>query len=204
MIGIYQIRNKENGNIYIGSSNNIEDRWKRHKTALKGNRHHNCYLQRAWNKYGKDYFVFETLVSMSEVDELPIVEQWFLDFLITEYNISKYTDAPTRGTEYSQEYKDKMSQTLMGREYKDEWRKSLSEARQGIVFTAEHRANLRKKHPCIAGEKHPGVKLTEAQVLEIRKLYATGEYSHNDLGKKYNVHRTNIYRIINRKTWKHI
>ena len=47
-------------------------------------------------------------------------------------------------------------------------------------------------------------KLSEDQVLEIRKLYKAGNYYQKDLGKMFCVDQTLISRIINRKRWKHI
>jgi hypothetical protein len=47
-------------------------------------------------------------------------------------------------------------------------------------------------------------KLTEIQVLDIRKLYKTGNYTQKELGKKYNVIHQAISNIINNKIWKYI
>lgn len=47
------------------------------------------------------------------------------------------------------------------------------------------------------------VKLTEAKVIEIRKLYAEG-YNQIQLGKMYGVARTLIGTIVRRETWKHV
>lgn len=84
MIGIYRIRNKVNGKCYYGSSKNIEKRWKRHKNDLKNN-NHNPLLQRAWNKYGENNFIFE-VVEECELNILLETEQKYLD-LLPEYNI---------------------------------------------------------------------------------------------------------------------
>jgi len=54
------------------------------------------------------------------------------------------------------------------------------------------------------GSKVGNSKLTESQVLEIRKLYATGDYYQKDLAKIFDVSRRLIGLIINRKNWKHI
>jgi group I intron endonuclease len=61
MIGIYCIKNILNNKIYIGSSVNIIDRWYTHKTRLRYNRHENKYLQKSWNKYGEQSFIFEVI-----------------------------------------------------------------------------------------------------------------------------------------------
>lgn len=56
--GIYCIENIINHKKYIGQSIDIYRRWNDHKNELNGNRHHNIYLQRAWNKYGSENFSF--------------------------------------------------------------------------------------------------------------------------------------------------
>jgi len=60
------------------------------------------------------------------------------------------------------------------------------------------------KPPCLKGSKVGNSKLTESQVLEIRKLYATGDYYQKDLAKIFNVGQTLISFIVNRKIWQHI
>jgi group I intron endonuclease len=57
--GLYKITNTINGNFYIGSTSNFNRRWYRHVLDLNKNRHDNQHLQRSWNKYGKDNFIFE-------------------------------------------------------------------------------------------------------------------------------------------------
>jgi len=54
------------------------------------------------------------------------------------------------------------------------------------------------------GEEHYRSKLIKEQVLEIRKLYITNEYTQTKLGKMFGVAPSNISNIINRKAWRHI
>jgi group I intron endonuclease len=78
MIGVYRIKNKINKKCYYGSSKNIEKRWKTHLNQLKNKKHVNSILQRAWNKYGEDNFIFE-VVEECEIENLFFVEQKYID-----------------------------------------------------------------------------------------------------------------------------
>ena len=87
--GIYKIVNIKNGKMYIGSSKNIKRRWSVHKSALKNNRHHSTYLQRAWNKYGKENFVYEVIKEIPNASDIELLneETNFVTTLKPEYNV---------------------------------------------------------------------------------------------------------------------
>lgn len=78
MIGIYRIKNLVNNKCYYGSSKDIEKRWRTHKNHLNGGKHHNIPLQRSWNKYGENNFVFELVEECDETFLLEL-EQKYLD-----------------------------------------------------------------------------------------------------------------------------
>lgn len=90
--GIYRIRNVVNGKLYIGSTKDFSYRKHCHFKLLKENKHHSIKLQRAYNKYGADKFVFEVIVKCP-VEYLLKVEQWFFDTSFPDYNISKTAKA---------------------------------------------------------------------------------------------------------------
>ena len=52
MCGVYMIKNKVNGKLYIGSSVDIQKRWINHRIYLRNNKHHSFQLQQDWNEYG--------------------------------------------------------------------------------------------------------------------------------------------------------
>ncbi len=62
--------------------------------------------------------------------------------------------------------------------------------------------NSSEKIPAV-GSKVGSSKLTEVQVLEIRKLGSKG-YGMRELGRIFNVDHKTISAIIKRKTWNHI
>jgi DNA invertase Pin-like site-specific DNA recombinase len=55
----------------------------------------------------------------------------------------------------------------------------------------------------LAGSKAGSAKLTEEQVIEIRRLAAEGA-SHGEISKKFPVGRSTITRIVNRQMWTHL
>jgi group I intron endonuclease len=98
--GIYAIRNKINGKLYIGSTINFKQRWQQHKSNLKNNRHHSQILQNAWNKYGEDAFEFCVVQEVLDIETLGAMEQSFLDTYESYkkengYNIQAVVDRTT-------------------------------------------------------------------------------------------------------------
>ena len=63
----------------------------------------------------------------------------------------------------------------------------------------ENSRDMRKKGRNKTGEEHPHHKLTNLEVLQIRKKYKTGKYTHKDLGIKFNVSQGHISDLINFK-----
>lgn len=53
------------------------------------------------------------------------------------------------------------------------------------------------------GIKHPKAKLTEADVMEIKRLVKLG-ISQTEVSQQYNLHKTTINRIILGKAWSHV
>ena len=87
---IYKIENIVNGKKYVGLTNNPQRRKTRHFGDLYNNIHDNPYLQKAYNKYGADAFIFEVLQSYdcSEQEIKEYEKEWIakLDTYHNGYN----------------------------------------------------------------------------------------------------------------------
>jgi len=68
-MGVFQIKNKLNNKIFIESSTMLDTVYNRHKTQLKFNMHPNEELQKEWNVFGEENFVFEVLGEIKQDDE---------------------------------------------------------------------------------------------------------------------------------------
>ena len=106
--GIYKITNTKTNKFYIGSSINIENRWRQHKYSLRNNKSSNKYFQNSWNLHGEIYFLFE-IIEICPKDKIIILsrEQFYIDTLQPLYNMQKIASS-SLGIKRSNEYKEKM------------------------------------------------------------------------------------------------
>lgn len=76
MQGIYSISCIQEDMIYIGSSVDIDRRWREHRRMLNSETHHCVALQEAWDAYGDESFTFEVI---ELCDNIILAEQYWLD-----------------------------------------------------------------------------------------------------------------------------
>ena len=118
IIGIYKIINKVNRKYYVGSSLNVKPRWRCHKSTLRRNIHRNDYLQRAWNRNGKENFNFILVEKLNEnttLEQLLTVEQKYLDIAKTERDKCYNLNFEATGSEWNEYSKQKLSKRYLGK-----------------------------------------------------------------------------------------
>ncbi|MDD2470089.1 MAG: GIY-YIG nuclease family protein [Bacilli bacterium] len=179
IIGVYQIKNLVNGKMYIGSSIDINSRWKEHIRDLNNNKHHSLHLQRAWNKYGESSFEFNVLEECNEDTTLER-EQYYLDKLESfkrdnGYNVSKSSSAPMMGRKHSKETKIKISEEVRSRDSSC-W---------------------------VRGEDKFNAKFKDEDIINIKRLIYEGNRTI-DIAKLYNVEGQTITQIKTGDRWNHI
>jgi len=149
--GIYKITCLVNNKYYIGSSSNLENRFKVHLRTLNNNKHKNPHLQSAWNLHSKENFIFEVL-EYTDKDNLLIREQFYMDILQSynrEYGFNNCIKAgrPTgykhteeskkimslkkKGVKQSKEVIEKRANQIRGNKHTDETKKKLSISKLG-------------------------------------------------------------------------
>ncbi len=78
VIGIYFIKCLINKYVYIGSTINTKERFQKHLSLLKHNKHPNNYLQNSYNKYGFENFKIG-IITICEQEELLKNEQFYIN-----------------------------------------------------------------------------------------------------------------------------
>jgi group I intron endonuclease len=124
--GVYKARCIPTNKIYIGSSENIAKRCRQHVSDLNAQRHRNIHLQRAWNLYGPDAFVF-SVVELTDVAVLRYREQYHLD----------------RSQAYDDRFGFNIAPGVDNRVVAPETGRRISAAKRGHVVTDETRSKLR-------------------------------------------------------------
>lgn len=162
--GVYRIINKYNNNCYIGSSNNLRQRYRSHLNRLTKNKNKCSILQRAFNKYGQDNFIFQVILCCDSKDRL-YYEQQLIDELKPRYNVYiQVNDSPLRtipmsnitkeklrmshqGIKLTERHKSNISQGLKGHKVSDKTKQKQSSARKGIKFKEEtlYKMSIAKK-----------------------------------------------------------
>lgn len=136
--GIYFIKNIITNKLYIGSSSNIVKRWDIHIKELDRNRHHNKYLQRAWNKYSDENFVFGVL-EICSINILLDREQYYLDTYKNLYNINPNASKPPSaiGRKVEQKTREKLRNVQLGRKHTAETKRRLSIIKKEVFVSGK-------------------------------------------------------------------
>jgi group I intron endonuclease len=145
--GIYSILHIQTGKIYVGSSCCIKSRIFYHISKLRHNKHDNCHLQNAWNKYGEKDFKFFVL-QLCQVSELSGLESLWMSLTACccrdyGYNL----DSIAIHKMHSEETKLKIANGNRGKIFSEERKRKISIAALGRKVpprTPEQRENHRR------------------------------------------------------------
>ena len=185
--GLYRIINKINEKFYIGSTNDFDVRWKRHSLKLEKNCHDNPHLQRAWNKYGKDNFIFK-IYALCDPINLLIEEQKELDIWVGNplcYNIRKDARCPvTPGEHRSEEIKLKISLAQKG---KPKWNDAQREWFRQLNLGRKHSQETIKKLKLRNHTPETKEKISKASKNQEWSLQRCKNISIGKLKNKHNI-----------------
>lgn len=148
MQGIYAIRHIESARTYVGSSVNIERRWRQHKSAFNRGDHPAAYLAHAFLKYGASAFEFSVL---EECENLTERENHWMALLKPAFNVAPVAGS-VLGIKRTEETRMKMADaqrgikrdcsSRIGLKLSEAHRSALSLAKKGKALSAEHKAKI--------------------------------------------------------------
>lgn len=169
MCGIYKITNMVNGKVYIGQTNDIYTRWRKHKYTYENPKENNQVIYRAMRKYGLENFSFEIILECEEW-ELNEWEIYFIEIYksyINRKDSNGYNQnkggGGVRGLKMSKETKEKMKKS----------KKNISK---------ETKQKMKENHADVSRGKHPNAKkvICENKVFDCARDCA--EYYNKNYG----------------------
>lgn len=139
--GVYAIRNKVNGKVYVGSGvRQVKYRGQCHRSELRHGIHGNYHLQQAWNHYGSDAFEF-LILEECPPEQCLVREQHWIDTLDATNQEKGYNICPVTGNcfgkQHTDEAKAKMSASRRGKKLSDAHKAAISEGLMGLKCRPE-------------------------------------------------------------------
>jgi len=199
-VGIYKIINIINNQYYVGSSTNISKRWKEHIRLLNLNKHHNDYLQHAWNKYGKDSFNF-IIVENTNSDSIKITEQKYLDIAKCDPEKSYNLNYDATGGEISKYSKEKIRQNKINYWKNLKKRKLLSDKlKEKILNDIEYRKKLSERTKLFFSKSENRKKASDNKKMFHSVPKNKKIWSQLNTGLKNPKADKNKYHFLNKKT----
>ena len=159
---VYKIECIADGRFYIGASINAHKRHLEHFNDLRKRKHHNIFLQRAFDKYGEDSFTYKVLEEFQEEELMWKREEELLEELSNTYNMMPGgirgprmygKDNPKYGKPITEQQRRLQSEAMSGENHPYFGKKR-----------PEHSELLRKNNPMhthsidFSGEKNPNAK----------------------------------------------
>lgn len=143
---VYQITNTITNEVYVGSTKRgFLWRKRRHLTALERGRHHNRHLQYAYEKYGRESFIFEIVEQVGDSSVLIDRETFWSKELGATYNIVKNIKSHI-GCSRTEETKRKISKSLRGRTISTEHKEAIRRSMVGKKHTKERSQKIGDAH----------------------------------------------------------
>lgn len=230
-VGIYEIVCTANGKKYIGQSNNIEKRWRQHRSTLNRNIRHNKYFQNAWNKYGESAFKF-IIIEECDTECLTEKEQENIDKYSSDelFNWGKCADNALRGTSrpldviekiraakmgdknpmygriFTKEHRERMTRHgeknhFYGKTHTEETREKISKALTGKKRGKATMEHVENNRKSQIRVKRLKSTLSEEDVITIRLRRQSGE-SYVDISEDYSLRPAHVGKICRHEIWK--
>lgn len=205
---IYKITNLLNNKIYIGQSIHPEKRWYEHQQHAK-NQDDKYPIHLAINKYGANNFSFEILEWTEDYDsEEKRLIHYFNSLVPCGYNIIEGGHSPIMIGECHP--RNTISNEDVLNVIKELKENKLSDKEIAIKYQVSDKVIADINHGYthkIKNEFYPirvkkgRQQLSEKQIIEIKDLLLSDQYSFSEIAKMYNTTKNNISQINNGRSF---
>jgi len=166
--GIYEIVNLFNGVRYVGSAVSFNKRWSQHRTDLRRGTHHSKYLQRSWNKYGPDQFLFRAIEIIESPNRQKLIDREQYHF--NQMAKDRFNVAPIAGSRLGVPQSE-AARAAMSRFHSQHWKDPENLARRAAAISAGYTAESRARKSADATARGDGARLKSPEAEAKRKTY---------------------------------
>lgn len=222
--GIYMIKQKSTGRIYIGQTgNSFIKRFWNHNWKLEHNIHDNKFLQNCWNKYGSEDFEFSVVEVIQDKSLLDYYEKYYIlkfDTLNNGFNLTsggegknncpmsenakKIVGTKNRinntGKKASQETREKMRKSSRHLKMTEKHKSKLKAIHTGFKYNEESKNKMSKSH---LGSKNK-VSVIDEQTAYIIKTMLVNGNTASEVSKRLNIKYPIVKSILQEKCWNQI
>jgi group I intron endonuclease len=187
--GVYCIKNKTNGMIYIGSTKNMKRRISQHLYCLSTGRRSNSLLTHDFAIFGADSFDFLILRRVDDVDGLREAEQEFIDNTPVDLRYNHLPSVSGRGgwRKRPAYIGEAVAAANRNRVWTDEMRTRHSELLKCIT-TDEQRERARRLGKSMAGKK-----VSDETKDKLKKINTGKRHSDDAKRKMSDAHKGRVF-----------
>ena len=181
---IYTITNTTNGKIYVGQTvQNLPDRASQHESNMKSGRHHNPYLQNAYNSGQR--FDYEAVASGRHIEELNQLEVIYIELFQSRDKEKGYNMREGGGKGCaSEETKRKMSLSRTGKSLSPDHCRRISEVRKGKGASNETKRKMSESAKKRKSSEETRAKISKANVGRVISLATRKKIAATNTGKR--------------------
>lgn len=151
-LAIYKITCIPTGKMYIGKDTRYPKRFVEHRSALRGNKHFNKYLQYAWNKHGENAFTYELIQFAENKEQLSLLELYWIELYNSFNNKIGFNQAiglGSYGIIRSEETRRKIAKALTGKKLGRTQVENAARSRWKKVYQYDKQCNLIATHSSV-------------------------------------------------------
>jgi group I intron endonuclease len=221
---IYSYKNLINGKQYIGQTINPEQRFKQHKSSAfnEKDKDYNSLLHRAFRKYGYDNFEYTVLAETDDIDILNELEIAFIKKYNTKvpygYNIEDGGRNCKKPQTEEQKRKLMEAHASLSKEEVIELRlayKNNESPKKIYDEKYKDRLHYNSFLNIWSGRRYSSImpevinngrhtKITAEIAKAIRKDREETKLSYQKIAEKYNISKSTVADIVNKRTWKNV